>query len=322
MLVAALTVSSVLSATTLKISHQFPAEVDFRDRLVHQFAQKVEEKTHGQLKFEIYPNGSLMKTDAQISAVRKGALDLSLVPISYAGGEMPETSIGLMPGLVTSYAQGYAWVDAPVGKEFAKYLSDKGIILVTWIWQGGGMASRTPKPIVVPADAKDVKIRGGSFHMDMLLKAAGAAVVSIPSDQIYSSMQTGAIDAALTSSTSLASFRLEELAKSLTSARDKTYWFMLEPLIMSKHVFDKLPKDQQEAILSVGKEMQAYALEQCKLDDVKTAEIFKKAGATVADMSAADVALWVEIARRTAWKDYASRSATSAKLLNLAEQVK
>ena len=42
-----------------------------------------------------------MKTVAQFSAVPKGALDLSLYPISYAGGEFAELNIGLMPGLVS-----------------------------------------------------------------------------------------------------------------------------------------------------------------------------------------------------------------------------
>src|SRR5690349_3990679 len=69
---------------TLKISHQFPGgtidEGDFRDRLCRKFAAEVEKKTNGELKFEIYPNSSLMKTVAQFSAVRKGALDLSLYP--------------------------------------------------------------------------------------------------------------------------------------------------------------------------------------------------------------------------------------------------
>ena len=41
----------------------------------------------------------------------------------------------------------------------------------------------------------------------------------MPSNEIYIGMQTGALDAAVTSSTSLISFRLEELSKSLTAAR-------------------------------------------------------------------------------------------------------
>ena len=45
-------------------------------------------------------------------------------------------------------------------------------------------------------------------------------------------LQTGACDAGITSSTSLISFRLEEVAKSLTSGAGASYWFMLEPLMI------------------------------------------------------------------------------------------
>ena len=106
-----------------------------------------------------------------------------------------------------------------------------------------------------------MKVRGGSREMDMMLKEAGAAVLSLPSNEIYAAMQTGAMDAAMTSSTSLISFRLEEIAKHLTTGRGKAYWFMLEPLMMSKQVFDKLPKDQQDVIMAVGAELEAFAVQ-------------------------------------------------------------
>src|SRR6476469_10293437 len=71
---------------TLKISHQFPGgtidQGDFRDRLCRKFAAELEAQTNGALGAQVYPNSSLMKTVAQFSAVRKGALDMSLYPIS------------------------------------------------------------------------------------------------------------------------------------------------------------------------------------------------------------------------------------------------
>ncbi|TFW10249.1 C4-dicarboxylate ABC transporter [Oxalobacteraceae bacterium OM1] len=312
------------SAQTLKISHQFPggtiSEGDFRDRLCRMFAVEVDKRTKGALKFEVYPGSSLMKTNAQFSAMRKGALDLSLVPLSYAGGEVPEVNIGLMPGLVTSYEQGAAWKTADVGKELNRLLLDKGIVLVSWIWQAGGMASRG-KPIVDPEDAKGMKVRGGSREMDLILKAAGAAVVSLPSNEIYAGMQTGAMDAALTSSTSLISFRLEEVSKSLASARDKSYWFMFEPLMMSKAVFDRLSKEQQSTILAVGGELEQFATKAARADDTQVAAVYQKAGAKVVDMTAASVKKWQDIARQTAWKDYAAKNENCAKLLSMAEKL-
>src|SRR6478752_2577530 len=127
---------SAAPAQTLKISHQFPGgtidEGDFRDRLCRRFAAELEKRTNGGIAAQVYPNSSLMKTVAQFSAVRKGALDLSLYPISYAGGEYAELNIGLMPCLVSSYAQGAAWKSSPVGQKFSAFLASKGVVILSW----------------------------------------------------------------------------------------------------------------------------------------------------------------------------------------------
>jgi TRAP-type transport system periplasmic protein len=322
--VAAPRIARAAAPRTLKISHQFPGgsaeQGDFRDRLCRRFAAEVEKRTNGELKFDIYPNSSLMKTNAQFSAMRKGALDLSLVPVSYAGGEVPALNLGLMPCLVTSYEQGAAWKKAPIGAEFTKILDDKGVKILTWIWQAGGLASRAT-PVVVPDDAKGLKIRGGSREMDMVLKAAGAAVLTMPSNEIYVGMQTGAVDAALTSSTSLISFKLEELAKHLTTGRGKSYWYMLEPLQISKEVWASLTPAQQKVVDEVGTELEAFGTAGAKADDQEVARVYERAGAKVHDMDAAVVEKWTKIARETAWKDFSEKGEEYAKLLNLAQSV-
>src|SRR5450631_3726904 len=309
---------------TLKISHQFPGgtleEGDFRDRLCRRFAAEMEKRTNGAVVGQVYPNSSLMKTVAQFSAVRKGALDVSFYPISYAGGEYAELNIGLMPCLVSSYAQGKAWKTSPVGQKLSAFLADKGVIILSWIWQAGGVASRNTS-IVNPQDAKGLKVRGGSREMDMVLQAAGATTLSTPSNELYAAMQTGACDAAITSSTSLISFRLEEVAKSLTTGRGKSYWFMLEPLIMSKQIFDAMPKNQRDIIVALGEELEKLGTKEAMADDQKVAEVYAKKGAKVADLDEAIVDKWRAIARDTAWKDYAARSPLAAELIKLAESV-
>src|SRR5437879_1397217 len=321
---ALLRFGSAKAATALKISHQFPGgtatEGDFRDRLCRKFASLVAERSNGALTADIYPGSSLMKTNAQFSAMRKGALDMSLIPISYAGGDLPELNLGLMPGLVTGYEQGLGWKNKPIGQEFAKFVASKGVVIITWIWQAGGAASRA-RPLVEVGDAKGMKIRGGSREMDLVLQAAGAAVLSLPSNELYAAMQTGACQAAPTSSTSLTSFRLEEVAKCLTSGAGASYWFMLEPLLMSKSIFDGLPKNQQDIIRTVGAELEAFGRKGAQDDDVEVAKVYEKAGAKVSPLDVATVGKWRDIARDTAWKDYAGKTAAAAKMLKLATDV-
>ena len=307
----------------LKISHQFPggsiAQGDFRDRLCRMFAAEVEKRTRGGMKFSIYPNSSLMGANAQFGALKGGSLDMALVPLSYAGTESPEANIGLMPALITSYEQGYAWKDAPVGRELSRILAEQGLVIVSWIWQAGGVASRGA-PIVNPEDARGLKVRGGSREMDQLLRDAGATVVDMPSNEIQAALRSGALDAALTSSTSLISFRLHESAKSLTTARGGSYWFMFEPLMMSRTVFDRLTKQQQAAVMAVGADLEKFALRAAQADDAAVASVYQRAGAKVTDMNAESLRKWQAVARTTAWKEFAERSDNCAKLMALAEQ--
>jgi TRAP-type C4-dicarboxylate transport system substrate-binding protein len=323
-LVASARLGSAAAAQTLKISHQFPGgtidEGDFRDRLCRKFAAELEKRTDGAVTGQVYANSSLMKTVAQFSAVRKGALDVSLYPLPYGGGEYAELNIGLMPGLVSSYEQGAAWKTSAVGQRLTAFLAEKGVVILCWIWQAGGVASRSAT-IVNPPDAKGLKVRGGSREMDMVLQAAGATTLTTPSNELYAAMQTGACDAAITSSTSLISFRLEEVAKSLTTGRGKSYWFMLEPLIISKQILDAMPKAHRDAVVALGAELEEFGTREAKADDQKVAEVYAKKGAKVADLDEAAVDKWRAIARETAWKDYAGKTALSAELLKLAEEV-
>ncbi len=312
------------AAATLKLSHQFPGgtidEGDFRDRMCRKFAALVTERSKGALEVQVYPGSSLMKTNAQFGAVRKGALDMSLYPLPYAGGEVPEMNIGLMPALVTSYQQALAWKSAPVGRKITEILESKGVVLVSWVWQAGGVASRE-RPLYVPGDARGMKVRGGSREMDLMMKQAGAATLSIPSNESYAAMQTGACDAVITSSTSLISFRLEEISKALVSGRERSYWFMLEPIMISKIVFDRLPKDQRDLVMAVGAELESFGQAGAKADDTRVEEVFGKAGAKVQNLDEATLGQWRTLARESAWKDFAAKNASCAELLKLAEQV-
>ena len=310
---------------TLKISHQFPGgtidQGDFRDRLCQIFAREVGKRTGGSLKFEIHANSSLMKTVAQFSALRKGGLDMSLYPLAYAGGEVHAVNLGLMPCLVPNYEIAAKWKAAPVGRAIDRIVEDKGVKIIAWVWQAGGVASRS-KPILVPDDIKGgLKIRGGSREMDLMLAAAGAQVSTAPSNEIYIGMQTGALEAAVTSSTSLISFRLEELSKALTTGRKRSFWFMLEPLLMSRDIFASLTPDQQKAIQDVGLEMEAFGTKEAQKDDEQVAKVYAAKGAQVIDMTDEHLVQWRKVAEASAWKDYASKSSEAAELMKLAQSI-
>jgi TRAP-type C4-dicarboxylate transport system substrate-binding protein len=96
---------------------------------------------------------------------------------------------------------------------------------------------------------------------------------------------------------------------------------MLEPLIMSKQIFDAMPKGQRDIIVALGEELEKLGTKEAMADDQKVAEVYAKKGAKVADLDEAIVDKWRAIARDTAWKDYAKKTPLSAELLALAERI-
>ena len=114
-----------------------------------------------------------------------------------------------MPCLVTSYEQGMSG-KTKVGEALTKMLDkrrqDRNLGLAG---RRRCLAFREPEP----EDVKGVKIRGGSREMDLMLPRPAARSSTMPRTRSTPRMQTGSLDAAVTSSTSLISFHLEELAK-------------------------------------------------------------------------------------------------------------
>lgn len=308
----------------LKVSHQFPAsdgdKGDFRDRLLRRFGREVEMRTKGALRFEIYPNASLVKSFAQFNALKRGAIDLSLVPTTYAGKDLPELNLTFMPAIVTSYDQAYRWKDAPIGRALTRVIENNGVKVLTWIWQSGGIASRV-NPIVRPADAQGLRIRGGSREMDLMFKAAGALTATMPSNEIFVAMQAGAIDAAATSSTSFLSFRLEQLSKHLMAAGGRSFFFIFEPILMSAQTFDSLTPEQRTVMVEVGAALEEAGREAAIADDRAVMDAYRKAGVQVSELDEDELDLWRGVAAGSAWRDFAARSADLAHFLDLAQSV-
>lgn len=307
--------------TVLKISHQFPAGSldagDFRDRLVRRFAQQVEERSGGQLKFEIYPASSLVKPVEQWEAMARGSLDLALFPLVYAGDRVPEFKLGLMPALVSGYAQGLRWRAAPIGKEIARIAEQKGVKLLTWVWQAGAIVSRD-KPIRGPDDVKGLKLRGGSREMDLVLEVAGAVVTNLPSAEIGAALRSGTLDAVLTSSASLLALGLREQARHLTAARERSIWFMLQPLMMSKSSFDKLTPEQQRIVIEVGASLEQFGMEAAQADDQALADAYTQHGNAVHSLDAGSFAQWREVAKASAWQAFAEKTPNGKQLIDQA----
>lgn len=314
---AGLTASTVHAQTVLKASHQFPGgKGDIRDEMVQMIARDVA-AANVDLEIQVFPGSSLYKPNDQWNAVTRGLLDMTSFPLDYASGRHPIFSATLMPGLVGNFDRAARLNDSEFMMDIKKVIEDAGAIVIADAWLSGAFASKKGC-ITSPDTIKGQVIRAAGPAFEEMLVAAGASISSMPSSEIYTGMQTGVLDAANTSSASFVSYRLFEHAKCLTAPGENALWFMYEPVLVSKKVFDGLTPEQQKAILAAGEKAEAYFNEEVRKGDQLMIDTYKKAGVEVVEMSKQDYDAWLAVAKESSYKNFAANVPNGDKLIEKA----
>jgi len=320
-LAAAALSGSALAATTLRAAHQFPGgKGDARDEMVQIVAR--EAKAAGvDLEIQVYPGASLFKPNEQWNALVNGQLDISSFPLDYASGKIRAFGVTLMPGLVRSHERAARMNDSKFMKDIKAKIEKAGVVVLADAWLAGAVASKKAC-IRTPADMKGLKIRSAGPTFAAMWQAAGASIVSIPSNEVYNAMQTGVIEATDTSTGSFVSFRLYEQVKCVTAPGENALWFMYEPVLMSKKAFDKLNKKQQEALLKAGKKAQDYFAKEAKGLDDTMVKTFKEHKVEVITLTPTEYDAWVKIAKESSYAEFAKEIPDGKQLIDEALSVK
>ncbi len=320
--VSAIAISGAAQAQmTMKASHQFPGgKGDVRDDMVQMIAKEVKAAGVG-IDVQVYPGASLFKPNDQWNAMVNGQLDISLLPLDYARGKVRTFSATLMPGLIRSQDRAKRVNASPFMKDIRDEIEKHGVIVLSDAWFAGGMASKNGC-IVKPDDMKGRKFRAAGPTFAGMWEAAGASIVSPPSNEIYNAFQTGVVNGTDTSLGTFQSMRLYEVTDCLTAPGDNALWFMYEPVLMSKKIFDKLDKKQQDAVLAAGKKAQAYY--EGKADEVNKDAIkaFEDHKVKVVTLSDADYQAWLEVAKKSSYAEFAKNVPNGQKLIDEALAVK
>ena len=319
---AALMLSATAQAqVTLRASHQFPGgKGDVRDDMVQMIAKEAAAANVG-LTVQVYPGASLFKPNDQWNAMVNGQLDITLFPLDYASGKVPTFSATLMPGLIRNQERAKRVNDSQFMKDIRAEIEKHGVIVLSDAWFAGGMASKG-KCLVKPDDLKGVKFRAAGPTFAAMWEAAGASIVSPPSNEIYNAFQTGIVGATDTSLGTFASTRLYEVTDCLTAPGQNALWFMYEPVLMSKKSFARLNKQQQDAVIKAGKDAQAFYEKKAEDVNKEAIKAFEDHKVKVVTLSDADYDAWIALAKKSSYARFDKDVSGGQKLIDEALAVK
>ena len=316
--VAALTLfASALTAnaTELRLSHQWSTG-DVRHKVAQMVADDVA-AAGVDLDIKIFPSQSLLKAREQYKPLSRGLLDMTVLPLSYAGGQQPAYNLTLMPGLVKNHDHAARMNESPFMEAIEGIMAEDDVIVLVHGYLAGGFAAKD-KCITKPEDMPGLQTRAAGKAFEQMLAGAGASIASMASSEVYNAMQSGVLDAVNTSSSSFVSYRIYEQVSCYTPAGEYALWFMYQPLLMNKAKFESLTEDQQKALLAASEKAQAFYLEEAKKEDAASAEVFRENGVEIAEMTAEDFDAWRALAKETSYKAFVEETPNGQQLLDLA----
>lgn len=245
---------------------------------VKHMSELLEKRSNGKYKIKVFNKSALGSEKETLDQVKIGALEMNRVNISALNSICPKTLVPTMPFLFDSIAHMRKSLDGPIGEEILKGCEHEGLIGLAF-YDSGARSIYAKKPVKTLADAKGLKIRVQQSDLWVaLVSAMGANATPMPAGEVFTALKTGLIDAAENNIPSYDGFKHYEAVKIYSRTEHS---MAPELLVMSKAVYDKLPKADQELFRAAAKESVAFQRKKWDEQEAKSLEVVTKGGAQI-----------------------------------------
>lgn len=187
---------SAMSATKIRISSPAVPE-DWHAKMWDIFIDELEKSMPAHFDVEVHLNSALFKQEAELTALQRGNLDLALLSAQQFSKQLPDWSVFTAGYLIRSPEHQQKVFEGVIGQELFKRTEDKmKIHVVAPAYLGTRQLNlRLDKKIETPDDLKGVILRmPGSDAWQFLGKALGASPTPMAFGEVYTALQTGAVD--------------------------------------------------------------------------------------------------------------------------------
>ena len=253
------------------------SEQDIRAEMLKQFGEGVS----GFATLEPYYGGNLFKQGTELVALQRGNLEMGNIAPQDVSTQIPAWSVLTSGYLFRDADHLRKFFDSEVGAEFKKMAEDQlGIRILGPTYFGiRQVGLRIEKEIKTPADMAGVKLRmPGGDAWQFLGTALGANPTPMAYAEVYTGLQTGAIDGQDNPLPNVENMKFYEVMKQIVLT---SHLVGYDLLVISKAAWDKLAPADQEALQAAA--TAAIDMSQAKHIEREAAllEQFKGAGLNI-----------------------------------------
>ena len=239
--VAMLSLSMLAQAAPIKLkfSHVV-AENTPKGQMAIKFKELVAERLKGKVEVEVFPNGQLFGDNKVLEALLLGDVQLASPSLSKFKKYTKKLQVFDLPFLFNDMAAAEKFQQSEAGQGLLKSVEKKGLIGLGYMHNGMKQMSAS-KPLHVPADAKGLKFR--IMSSDVLaaqFEAVGATPLKKPYSEVFTLLQTKAIDGQENTWSNIRSKKFYEVQPYITSSDHGLLDYMV---VTSAEFWNGLPAD-------------------------------------------------------------------------------
>ncbi len=273
---------SAAHADPVKLRISTPAvESDWHGKMLTVFKDTLEKELPGEFDVEIHMNATLFKQGTEPAAMQRGNLDMAMISAQDIAKQIPAWSVFTAGYLIRDPEHQQKVFRGDIGKEFYKMVADDMNIQILDVGYLGTrqLDLRGDKKIMVPADLEGIKLRmPGSDAWQFLGEALGANPTPMAFGEVYTGLQTGAIDGQDNPLPTDKAAKFYEVTDQIVLTSHLVDAIFLS---MSGKTWDKLSDAQKAAAIKAAQAATAYNNENRIKDEAELVKFFEGEGLKV-----------------------------------------
>jgi tripartite ATP-independent transporter DctP family solute receptor len=187
-------ISSYAASLTLRFAH-FAAEDHPANIAAKQFADRVDSRTGGAIKINIFPNNALGGPPEQAQQIKLGTIDMGLPTQGQLDKYDTAFAAVMLPFIWDSPQHAFRVLDGPGMAWLAPLAETQGFILLRNWEYGFRNVTNVVRPINTPDDMKGLKLRTPpELQIQASMEALGATVQAIAFPELYLALSQRVVD--------------------------------------------------------------------------------------------------------------------------------
>ena len=240
--------ASAMAETVLQLGTTVNEQDSFQV-CAEKFAELVAERTNGEYKIEIYPNGTL--------GGESDMLDMGIITSGPFVNFSEMMGVLDMPFLFASNEEAYEVLDGEIGKELLGSLEEAGLKGLAYAERGFRNVTNSVRPVASAADLAGLKLRVMENEVyTATFKALGVNAVPMAWAEALTAMQQGTIEGQENPVNVMYSYGLWDYGQKYVTFDRHSYSSAI--ITMSLDVFNSLDEATQQIFLDAAQEAAEY----------------------------------------------------------------